>query len=160
MTHQKWVLRNDWRSSINGSLESFDIKCLFIFDPLESISDEWKNFVLFPNRDLEILCRLLFESSELIFIRPKKFVSGESFSPQLCIFIFVIRKCKLERLLLYQLVEQNVLFEFFLSFDKVSEFLFFLNLDFWKIDFFTEKCFTWKEFDIRFCKELFTPQNF
>ncbi len=89
-----------------------------------------QNFVLFPNMDLEILCRVSFESSELIFNRPKNLFRGESFSTQFCIFIFVIRNCKLERLLLHQLVEQNVLFDFFPSFDKTSEFSFFLNLDF------------------------------
>jgi hypothetical protein len=36
----------------------------------------------------------------------------------------------LESLVSYQLVEQNVLFEFFLSFDKATEFSFFLYRDF------------------------------
>jgi hypothetical protein len=42
--------------------------------------DYMQNFVLFPNMDLEILCRFLFESGELIFDTPKKFVWMEIFS--------------------------------------------------------------------------------
>jgi hypothetical protein len=51
-----------------------------VFDPLESISDEsesmhWnQNFVLFPNMDLEMLCRFLFESTWGIFERSKQLV--------------------------------------------------------------------------------------
>jgi hypothetical protein len=47
-----------------------------------------QNFVLFPNMDLEILCRILFESSELIFDRPKKFVSGGKFFHTILYFHF------------------------------------------------------------------------
>jgi hypothetical protein len=56
---------------------SFSTQCLFIFDLLESISDEWKtigydqNLVLFPNMDSEIECLFLFERSEGIFERSK-----------------------------------------------------------------------------------------
>ncbi len=67
----------------NGWAESFRTKYLFIFGPLKSISDESKsmcynqNCVLFLNMSLEILCQFLFESSEIIFERPKKLVWTE-----------------------------------------------------------------------------------
>jgi hypothetical protein len=84
------------RVSYNGWIESFGTKCLPIFGPLESISEEMKamswnqNFVLFPNMGLEISCRFLFEISKGIFERPKKLVwtgrVGRSFCSQ-CLFI-------------------------------------------------------------------------
>ncbi len=67
----------------NGWIESFRTKCLLIFGPLESMSEEIKarnwnqNFVLFLNMGLEILCWVLFEISKGIFERPKKLVWTE-----------------------------------------------------------------------------------
>ncbi len=60
----------------NGQLESFDTKCLFIFDPLESISDKSESeFCTLSEYELRnCVCRFLFESSELISGRPKKLV--------------------------------------------------------------------------------------
>ncbi len=81
------------------------------------------------------MCRFLFESSELIFDRPQKIrLDGNFFhtflyfhfcDPKLKIGTFVvIPACRAKSTL------QNVLLEFFLSFDKVSEFSFFLDRDF------------------------------
>jgi len=84
--------------------------------------------VLFPNMSLEILCQFLFESSEIIFERPKKLVWTEIFSVHFCIFTIAIRNSRLEPLFIYQLVEQNLPYKmyylsFFLSFDKTSQYL-------------------------------------
>ncbi len=94
-----WAYRCAWDVH-NGWSKSFDTKCLFIFDPLESIFDESEsthqkhNFVLFQNMDLEILCRFLFESSELIFDRPKTFVWTEIFFHIFLYFHFCDPKLK------------------------------------------------------------------
>jgi hypothetical protein len=84
--------------------------------------------------DLSILCWFFFESSELIFDRPKTSLDGNFFhtflyfhfcDPKLKVGTFVVipacrAKCTL----------QNILLEFFLSFDQASEFSFFLDRDF------------------------------
>ncbi len=60
---------------------------MFIFDLLESISDEPKtidgdqNFMLFPNMGLEILCLFYLKNSEELFERPEKIIfNGKSIS--------------------------------------------------------------------------------
>ncbi len=60
----------------NGWLESFDRKCLFIFDPLESISDESESeFCAHAEYELRnCVCWFFFESSKLISNRTKKLV--------------------------------------------------------------------------------------
>ncbi len=85
--------------------------------------------------NLKMLCRFLFESSELIFDRPQKIRSDGNFfhiflhfhfydpKPKVGTFV-VIPACRAKSTV------QNVLLEFFLSFDKASEFSFFLNRDF------------------------------
>jgi hypothetical protein len=56
-------------------LKFFLIRCLFTFDPLESIFDESKdinysdNFVFFSSISLKMLSQFLFESDEIIFNR-------------------------------------------------------------------------------------------
>jgi hypothetical protein len=83
----------------------------------------------------EILSQFLFESSEIIFEKPKKLSLGGKFirtflyfhcyDSKLKVGIFIyIPACRSEATL------QNALFEDFLSFDKASQFSFFLNTHF------------------------------
>ena len=68
---------------LNGSVESFWTKPLFIFRLFESISEESKtmgqnqNLMLFPNMSSEIICQILFDSSKGIFERLDKIVWTE-----------------------------------------------------------------------------------
>ncbi len=84
--------------------------------------------------DLEILCQLLFESSELIFDRPKNSFARKIFRP-FSYFHFCDPKLKVETFVVIPTCRekstlQNGLFDFILSFDKASDFSFFLNRDF------------------------------
>ena len=85
--------------------------------------------------DLEILCRFLFESSEIIFDRPKKISLDGNFFHTFLYFHCCDPKLKVGTCVIIpacraKCILQNVLFEFVLSFDKASEFLFVVNRDF------------------------------
>ncbi len=96
----------------NGWAESFETKCLSIFDHLKSILDECEkedndqNLMLFPNISSEILCLFLFASSERIFERHEKIVRTEIFFVHFRIFTTVIRNSRLKLSFIYQIVEQ------------------------------------------------------
>ena len=88
--------------------------------------------MLFSNMCSEILCLFLLESNEEILERPKKLVWTKNFSVHFRIFSIGIRNQKLELLLIYQLVEQNLPYKmdylsFFLSSDKIPKFSFFYH---------------------------------
>ncbi len=140
----------------NGWSKIFWTECLFTFDQLEDITDESKamssnqNFVLFSNMNSEILYNFLFKASEIIFDKTKKISLDQNFFCTLLYFHYYSLKLKVGIIIYISVCRseaalKNALFEIFLSFDEASQFFFFLNTCFWKLDFFTKTALRWKE---------------
>ncbi len=138
--------------SYNGWPKIFQTKCLFIFDPSESTSNEseaigqHQNLVLFQNMCLEILSEFLFESSEIISEKPKNLVWTDNFSAhsfyfhycdsKLKVGIFIyISACRSEATL------QNALFQVFFVFQQGTSIFVFPKYSFLKNRPFYQKLF-------------------